>query len=171
MVIVETADLAWPIPPLPNFELLVEATNSSERHSVYAHGTARLRLCVRHVANRAVAAYAVPLNADCLPRLAAVTRLAQAACRKRCSPLRGLHSSANPTTYQSRRLIQLLAIHDAQAAGASPRDLAFGLVFRGHPPLAGALWKGSSERRHVLRLIAEARRLVASGYRQILLHR
>jgi hypothetical protein len=40
-----------------------------------------------------------------------------------------------------------------------------------HRPLAGAVWKGSSERRQVLRLIADARRLVLSGYRKLLLHR
>ncbi|GAY19943.1 hypothetical protein SFOMI_0465 [Sphingobium fuliginis] len=52
----------------------------------------------------------------------------------------------------------------------SPRDLAFGLVFPRHRPLAGATWKGSSERRHTLRLIADARRLVISGYRKLLRH-
>ena len=55
--------------------------------------------------------------------------------------------------------------------GRPPRDLAFGLVMPNHRPIAGAVWKGSSERRQVLRLIADARRLVASGYRKLLLHR
>ena len=52
----------------------------------------------------------------------------------------------------------------------SPRDLAFGLVFPRHRPLTGATWKGSGERRHTLRLIADARRLVTSGYRKLLRH-
>ena len=68
-------------------------------------------------------------------------------------------------------LFRSLAIHDALEAGASPRDLAFGLVMPNHRPIAGAVWKGSSERRQVLRLIANARRLVLSGYRKLLLHR
>lgn len=75
-----------------------------------------------------------------------------------------------PSTYQRARHIQLLRVHDALEAGASSRDLAFGLVFRGHRPLVGAIWKGSGERRHVLRLIAEARRMVSNGYRALLRH-
>lgn len=64
----------------------------------------------------------------------------------------------------------MLAIHDALDAGVGPRHIAFGLVFRRHRPLTGATWKGSSERRHTLRLIADARRLAASGYRDVLRH-
>ena len=75
-----------------------------------------------------------------------------------------------PTGYQRARLTQLLALRDALDAGASTRDVAFGLVMPNHRPLAGQDWKGSGERRHVLRLIAEARRLVNGGYRKILRH-
>ena len=81
-----------------------------------------------------------------------------------------VYQSAVPTAYQHLRFVQFLAIHDALEAGASARDLAFGLVFPNHRPIASAIWKGSGERRHVLRLIAEARLLVSGGYRKLLLH-
>lgn len=75
-----------------------------------------------------------------------------------------------PTRYQRIRFVHFLALHDALEAGASTRDIAFELVFPNHRPLAGAIWKGSGERRHVLRLIADARRLVEGGYRNLLRH-
>jgi hypothetical protein len=62
-------------------------------------------------------------------------------------------------------------IDDALAEGASAREIAFGIVFPNHAVLVGAMWKGSSERRHAMRLIASARRLVCAGYRDLLLHR
>ena len=75
------------------------------------------------------------------------------------------------THNQRLRLTRFLAIHDALAAGASSRDLAYGLIFPNHRPLAGATSTASSERRQVLRLIAQTRSLVSGGYRDILLHR
>lgn len=88
---------------------------------------------------------------------------------------RGLRSgpdhSASPSSYRRIKLTQLLNLHDAFDAGASPRELAFGLVFPRLDPFAGATWKGSGERRHTLRLIAEARRLVNGGYLRLLQHR
>ncbi|BBB14256.1 hypothetical protein SPYCA_3514 [Sphingopyxis sp. FD7] len=83
----------------------------------------------------------------------------------------GPDRAAGPTGYRRGRLIHLLAICDGLEAGAGTRDLAFALVFPHHRPLAGATWKGSGERRHTLRLIAEARRLVDGGFRKLLLHK
>ena len=100
-------------------------------------------------------------------------RLAAAASLQRMTHGRGpaIDRSAIPTVHRRFRFAQFLAIHDALEAGASSRDLAFGIIFPNHRQLAGAMWKGSGERRHVLRLIAETRRLVASGYRKLLHHR
>ena len=88
---------------------------------------------------------------------------------------RGLRSgpdlAASPFSYRRNKLTQLLNLDDSLDAGASPRELAFGLVFPRLHPFAGATWKGSSERRHTLRLIAEARRLVNGGYLRLLKHR
>jgi len=148
-------------------EPLVEIATGEERHIVAAHGTARLRLCVRHAPPRPVPAYSIPCDAACALRLAAASRLQRVTNGNRI----GADRAVLPTPNQRARYTGLLRIHDALEAGASARDLAFGLVFPNHRPLAGAIWKGSGERRHVLRLIADARRLIGAGYRRLLLHR
>lgn len=165
MVVVETADIAA-IPLPPGFEPLADHSEWNEHHLVAAKGTARLRLCLRA---------APPRYPDCLVILrdqCAAARLAAAARFERVT--RGLRlgpdRAASPSAYRRSRLVQLLSIHDALDAGADPHDLAFGLVFPRHRPLIGATWKGSGERRHTLRLIADARRLVTVGYRTLLHH-
>lgn len=166
VVIVEAADPDRAIPLPPSAEPLVEVSNQTERNLVYAHGTARLRLCVRLAPARPVPALSIPCDPGCALRLAAAARLQRVTRSGRNSP----GGADRPTPNQRIRFIQFLTIHDALEAGASPRDLAFGLVLPNHRPLTGALWKGSNERRQVLRLIADARRLVSSGYRRLLLH-
>ncbi len=165
MVVVETTNLTS-IPLPPGFEPLADHSDQNEHHLVAAKDTARLRLCLRA---------APPRCPDCLVILrdrCAVVRLAAAARFERVT--RGLRlgpdRAASPSAYRRSRLVQLLSIHDALDAGADQRDIAFGLVFPRHRPLIGATWKGSSERRHTLRLIADARRLVRSGYLNILAH-
>jgi hypothetical protein len=57
---------------------------------------------------------------------------------------------------------------DAWLAGAGNREIGLRLVY---PWLAGTgalAWKSMSERRRVQRLVAEARALAASGYRDLL---
>ena len=72
------------------------------------------------------------------------------------------------TAYRQRRLIQLLALLDAQTAGLSLRQIAFTVVFPRNQPLVGAVWKGSGERRHAHRLLSEAQRMCRQGYRTLL---
>jgi hypothetical protein len=165
VVVVETADLAA-IPLPPGFEQLVGHSERNEHHLVAAKGAARLRLCLRA---------APPRCPDCLVILrdqCAVVRLAAAARFERVT--RGLRlgpdRTFSPPSLRSLRLAHLLAILDALDADADTRDIAYGLVFPRHRPLIGATWKGSGERRHTLRLIADARRLVNGGYRNLLLH-
>lgn len=74
----------------------------------------------------------------------------------------------NVTPYRRQRLSQLLQIFDARADGASVRDVAYGCIFRNTVRLAGAGWKGSSEKRHTLRLLATAQRMVNQGYLSLL---
>ena len=166
-MILEAADTGNAIPLPPSAEPLAEASTEAERHLVVAHGTARLRLCVRHTPLLHVPAFSIPCDPTCALRLAATASLQRVTHGGRVAA----ELAALPTRYQRNRYTQLLGIHDALEAGASSRDLAFGLVFRGQRQLSGAMWKGSGERRHVLRLIAEARRLVTVGYRKLLLHR
>lgn len=166
-MIIEAEDpgQAFPLPSGSN--PLVDIATGKERHIVAAHGTARLRLCVRHAPSRPVPTYAIPRDSACALRLDAASHLQRMTRGDRITTSR----AALPTPNQRIRYAGLLGIHDALEAGASARDLAFGLVFPNHRPLAGAMWKGSGERRHVLRLIADARRLIGAGYRRLLLHR
>ena len=72
------------------------------------------------------------------------------------------------TSYRQHRLIQLLTLLDAHAAGLALRQIAFALVFPRNQPLTGAAWKGSGERRHTHRLLGEAQRMCREGYRTLL---
>lgn len=166
VVILETPDPARSLAFLIGCEPIADATNNAERHLVLAQGRARLRLCVRHAPHVASPSFSIACDVSCALRLAAATRLERVTCGTRPR----LDRAAMPTRYQRIRYVQFLALHDALEAGSSARDLAFGLVFARHQPLAGAAWKGSDERRHTLRLIAKARRLVGGGYRKLLQH-
>ncbi len=167
VVTLDASDWAGAIPLPPGSEPLVEFASDTELHTVVAIASARLRLCVHKVPGLAVPTLTIPCDPSCALRLAAVTRFQRVTQGKRSA----IDRSAVPTAYQRARWVQFLALHDALEVGASSRDLAFGIVFPNHRPLKGAEWKGSGERRHVLRLTAAARRLVASGYRSLLHHR
>lgn len=166
VVVIESPDPMLPASLPPGCEPIAEATIDAGHHIVLASGPARLRLCVRHAPRAAAPSYSIACDASCALRLAAASRLERATRGGRLL----LDRAGLPTSYQRLRFVQFLAIYDALEAGASVRDLAFGLVFPNHRPLASAIWKGSGERRHVLRLIAKARRLVGGGYRQLLRH-
>jgi len=77
-----------------------------------------------------------------------------------------------PTPYRRYRLVCLLAVLDL-AEGCGPdnslyRQIAAG-IFPGNAPQGRAMeWKNSSERRQTQRLLAEARRMMAKGYRDLL---
>jgi hypothetical protein len=166
VVILETPNPVRSLAFLTGCEPIADATNDTERHLVLAQGSTRLRLCVRHAPHLASPRFSIACDVSCALRLAAATRLERVTGGTRLR----LDHAAMPTRYQRIRLVQFLALHDALEVGASARDLAFGLIFPNHRPLAGAIWKGSGERRHVLRLIADARRLVDGGYRNLLHH-
>jgi hypothetical protein len=163
--VVETADIAA-IPLPPGFEPLADHSERNEHHLVAAKDTARLRLCLRAAPPRCPNCLVILHDQCAAVRLAAAARFERVTRGLRLGPDR----AASPSAYRRSRLVQLLSIHDALDAGADPRDLAFGLIFPRQPPLIGATWKGSSERRHTLRLIAGARRLVTGGYRKLLRH-
>ncbi|MBB5720135.1 hypothetical protein FHR23_003097 [Stakelama sediminis] len=96
-----------------------------------------------------------PLRSEALNRL-------QLALGGRSPPKPSPHFS--PSTYQCRRLANMLAMLDAREAGATIRELAFTLVYPNSRLLRGAEWKASGEKRHVLRLLRSALKL-RGGYR------
>ena len=167
VVTLDASDWAGAIPLPPGSEPLAEFASDTECHTVVAIVSARLRLCVHKVQGLTVPTLTIPCDPGCALRLAAAARFQRVTQSERGN----IDRSAVPTAYQRSRWVRFLALHDALEAGASSRDLAFGIVFPNHRALKGAEWKGSGERRHVLRLTAAARRLVTSGYRSLLQHR
>lgn len=145
--------------------ILADIETSDGRHLVIADGKRKHRLRLVHIADVAVAAYATTVGDTERIRLGATLEFN-----------RWLHGSGPqllrpplvPTSYQRQRLVKLLRISDAQAEGASLRDIAYVIVFPHHWPIAGAAWRGSCERRTCLRLAAEARRLIQGDYRKLL---
>jgi hypothetical protein len=165
VVVIETADMAA-IPLPPDFELLADHSSSQERHLVMAKCTTRLRFCLRAVPVQCPDRLMILRDQSTNIRLAAASRFERM--------MRGVRPvsdrAASLSFYRRTKLVQLLTILDALDAGSDPRDIAFRLIFPRHQPLVGATWKGSGERRHTLRLIADARRLIKSGYLQMLRH-
>lgn len=166
MIVLATADIST-IPLPSGFEPLVGEQGQDEHHVVAGSGAARLRICLRPLPPGSVESLIILRDRSAPERLSAALHFERMAGNRP----HGSDRAPGPTDYRRGRLIQLLAICDGLVAGAGTRDLAFALVFPHHRPLAGATWKGSGERRHTLRLIAEARRQVATGYRALLRHK
>ncbi len=160
-----TANTGIAVPLLPGFDRLAEISFGTDYHLVVANGDARLRLCIQMSTAHSQDCLIIPHDNHLAARLRSAARYEKAVHGRRLGPDR----TASPPAYRRARLVLLLAIHDGLEAGASARDLAFGLVFARHQPMVGAAWKGSDERRHTLRLISEARKMVDGGYRALLL--
>lgn len=145
--------------------ILADTMAGDGRHIVVSDGERRHRLWLRQAVGLDVAAYATSATETDRIRLGATLQFN-----------RWLHGSGPqllrpllvPTPYQRRRLVQLLRITDAQADGATLRDVAYVIVFPSHWPLSGAAWQGSNERRICQRLAAEARQLIRGEYRKLL---
>jgi hypothetical protein len=163
--VVETANIvAFPLPQ--DCKLLAEVVDATEHHLVAALDRARIRLCLRKAVLHRPECFIIPRDRCTAVRLVAASRFERVTHGGRL----GNSGTTGPSTYQRARIVRLLAIQDGLDAGASARDIAFGLVFSRQRPLVGATWKGSSERRHTLRLIAETRRIVDRGYHRLLHH-
>jgi hypothetical protein len=135
-------------------------------HIVLRDGEATLRLWLRppHAVAPAAAlpAFHLPLDRLIRRRIEATAR-AQAWLDTGTAD-RGM---AALSPYQRARLSLMLALLDADAAGASLRTLA-GIAYPALPRLSASQWKISSERRGTHRLIGEARQLRDGGYRRLL---
>ena len=154
------ADAAW----LPEIAPAADHGAADERHLVFDIAGVRHRW-------RVLAASAnVPL-AILLPPLGDALRAAACDAARRLFAGLSMAEPASvmrPSALQRQRLTLLLHVLDGSLAGASNREIGLRLVY---PWLAGTdalAWKATSERRRVQRLVAEARDLAASGYRDLL---
>ena len=130
------------------------------QHLVIEVAGVRLRLCVT-APERTPPAFVVSCGADSAIRLAAAQGL--------CALLQGNAAAFSrppfaPTPYHRSRLIQLLAVADAVAGGATVRDIAFGIVFPNSTRLDGKDWRASNEQRQTRRFVADAVRMIDGGF-------
>ena len=72
------------------------------------------------------------------------------------------------TSFQKRRLIQLLHAFDVHDAGGGPRDVAAEVFTSDHAQLPSIEWKDSHARRKANRLIHDSIALVERGYLKLL---
>lgn len=165
VVVLEIPVDALKFAPPAGVEIAAERMTSGERHLVLSAGSRRLRICIRHAPFRSMPAFVVAVDDHSARRLAATAIAEHVLLRPDASG----PTASTPTPYQRHRLVRMLVVHDALRDGASIHDIAFGLIFPRDPPLNGAVWKGSGERRHAHRLVAELRQMIEGGYRKLLL--
>ena len=146
--------------------ILAEAETEAGRHIVLAGRRARHRLVMMHSAERD--GYFVPGDRSIPIRLAARGAFHD----RRGRQASGSPAALKPTAYQRRRLALLLAILDRleqpSRGPATVRQITRDLLLPGLGYERAIEWKTSSHRRQAQRLIAEARRMMATGYRDLL---
>jgi hypothetical protein len=77
-------------------------------------------------------------------------------------------SAMRPSALQRQRLTLLLGVLDMSLRRATTREIGTRLVYPWLGGMSAEAWKTTSERRRVQRLAIEARRLMESGYRELL---
>ncbi|MER8779205.1 DUF2285 domain-containing protein [Mesorhizobium sp. M0977] len=131
---------------------------------IHGEGAAAIRVLVLGDArpDQPLAAL-VPLDADGLDRIEAVTRLWRALHSRRVFP------DARLTAQQRRRLRYMLQAVDGSMNGASYREIAN--VIYGASRVAADSWKTSALRDSAIDLVKDGRAMIAGGYRRLLRHR
>ena len=146
---------------IPGCKIVSIFNDRATQHAVIDVAGIRLRLCFTDTRVRSPASFVAPFGADSAIRLAAAQGL--------CAMLKGNAAAFTrppftPTPYHRSRLIQLLAVADAVAGGATVRDIAFGIIFPNSTRLEGKDWRASNEQRQTRRFVADAARLIDEGF-------
>lgn len=146
---------------IPSCRIVAIFNDRATQHAVIEVAGIRLRLCVTDTRERSPTSFVTPFGADSAIRLAAAQGL--------CALLQGNAATFTrppfaPTPYHRSRLIQLLAVADAIAGGATVRDIAFGIVFPNSTRLDGKDWRASNEQRQTRRFVADAARMIDGGF-------
>lgn len=149
---------------LPDLTLTADYDAADGRHLVYDIAG------VRHRWRVLAGSPAMPL-VILMPPLGDALRAAACDAARRMFAGLSLAEPASvmrPSALQRQRLTLLLRILDASLAGASNREIGLRLVYPWLAATDALAWKATSERRRVQRLVAEARELATSGYRDLL---
>lgn len=147
--------------------VVMEMMTEAGRHLVLAGQHARHRIVITDHSDHA--GYIVRADRAMPLALAALSAFHEDRCSPRAAAARAI---LTPSANQRRRLALLLSILDRleqpASGAATTRQIASELVFPGWTFERAIDWKSSSHRRQTQRLVAEARRMMATGYRDLL---
>lgn len=133
------------------------------RHTVHSAGVATQLLLLPGSDPHGHLAALIPLDAETLGRIEALTRF------WRSLQGRPTSSDTRMTVQQRRRFRLMMQAADARANGASYRDI--GVALYGSERVAADPWKTSALRDAVIGLVEGATAMIRGGYLQILRHR
>lgn len=160
------------LPPIPGLQSAAppdldrDAAHSSPDglSIIHGHGAGAMRLLLTgDVAPDDPVAALVPLGADGLDRIEAVTRLWRTFNNRPVPP------DSRLTAQQRRRLRDMLQAVDGRMDGASYREIADTIY--GASRVAESPWKTSALRDSTIDLVKDGLALIAGGYRKLLRHR
>lgn len=144
---------------------LLEVSDADGRELVIADGSGELHVRLRDAQAARRPAVLVPL--DGVGELRAEVALHFA--RRLAGQRSGLLPAAlRLTSFQKRRLIQLLHAFDVHDFGGGPRDVAAKVLASDHAKRRSVEWKDSHARRKANRLIHDSIALVERGYLKLL---
>lgn len=131
---------------------------------IHGNGASAVRLLlIGDIAPDHSAVALIPLGADGLDRIEAVTRLWRAVNNRPMSP------DSRLTAQQRRRLRHMLQAVDGRMDGGSYREIADAIY--GASRVAEGPWKTSALRDSTIDLVKDGFALIAGGYRKLLRHR
>ncbi|QKC85529.1 DUF2285 domain-containing protein [Mesorhizobium sp. NZP2077] len=150
-------------PPAPLTGLGVDHDGPEGRHTVHSAGVVTQLFLLPGSDPHGHLAALIPLDADTLGRIEALTRFWRA-WQERPAP-----ADTRMTPQQRRRFRLMMQAADGRASGASYRDIAIALY--GFKRVAADPWKTSALRDAVIGLVEGATAMIGGGYLQILRHR
>ena len=146
-------------------QALVERTDADGRELVIADGSGELHVRLQDDQARRRPTVLLPLDGMFELRLDVALRFVR---RLRGQRISLLPTALRLTSFQKRRLIQLLHAFDVHDAGGGPRDVAAEVLTSDHAQLPSVEWKDSHARRKANRLIHDSMALVERGYLRLL---
>jgi hypothetical protein len=145
--------------------VVADDADGEGRELVVADGSGELHIRLPGDQTGARSAILLPPDISFELRLDVALRFVR---RLRGQPVKLLPAALRLTSFQKRRLIQLLHAFDVHDAGGGPRGVAAEVLTSDHAQLPSVEWKDSHARRKANRLIHDSIALVERGYLKLL---
>ena len=158
-------DTAIPFDPGAFGPALVERADADGRELVIDEGSGELHIRLQDDQATRRPAVLLPRDSMFELRLDVALRFVRRLGGQRVN---FLPATLRLTSFQKRRLIQLLHTFDVHDAGGGPRDIAAEVLTSDHAQLPSVEWKDSHARRKANRLIHDSIALVERGYLKLL---